>query len=331
MKNILITLLLNLAFVVNGFANEVEKVVIIGAGAAGSSAAIFAGQAGLNPLVMSNSDCNAQMALIHNIDNYPGILEPIDGYDLLNNFRTQAEKFGARFVAETVEAVDITNRPFRIEFESGKTVYSEALIIASGSTKRWLNLSGEQELRGKGIVTATFCKDTDYKGKNVVVVGGGHAALQEAIYISDIANHITIVNRSNKFNASKFHQDEAFNEDKISIVFDTEVIEIQDIASGSLTGVTLRNSVTLEEHYLPADILIVAIGSEPNSKIFKDQLEMTPSGNIIIKGNTTATNVPGVFAAGDVTNSSYGRVVISAGTGAMAAIDTARYLETSNK
>lgn len=313
---------------VENFCPDVEKVVIIGSGAAGSSAAIFAGQAGLNPLVIVNSDCNAQMALIHNIDNYPGIVDPIDGYELLQNFRSQAEKFGASFITETVEAVNVTDFPFEIELSNGSVIYSESLIIASGSNKRWLNLSTESELRGKGVVSATFCKDIDYKDKNVVVAGGGHAALQEALYISDLAKSITIINRSEKFNASKFHQDEAFDKEKIDVIYNSEIIEIKDVSEKKVTGVVVKNAKTSEIYEVPADVVIVAVGSEPNSKIFNGQLEMTSSDNIIIKGNTTATNVPGVFAAGDVTNTSYGRVVIAAGTGAMAALDAAKYLES---
>lgn len=328
MKHIFIALLLNLMGCISAFAIDAEKVVIIGGGAAGSSAAIFAGQAGLNPVVIASSDCNAQMALIHDIDNYPGIVDPIDGYDLLKNFRKQAEQFGAHFITETVSSVDVTNRPFSIEFISGKILYTETLIIASGSTKRWLHISGEQQLRGKGVVSATFCKDTDYTGKNVIVVGGGHAALQEALHISDVANNILIVNRGDKFNASKYHQNQAFDTKNIQVIYDTEVIDIHDVLADRVTGVVLHNSVTLEEQYVPADIVIVAIGSGPNSEIFKDQLELTSSGNIIVKGNSTLTSVPGVFAAGDVTNMSYGRVVISAGTGAMAALDAARYLDS---
>lgn len=326
MKNIILSLFVLLSTA--AFAHDVEKVVIIGGGAAGSSAAIFAGQAGLEPLVITNSDCNAQMALIHNIDNYPGIVDPIDGYDLLKNFRIQAEQFGAKFCSETIVNVDLSERPFKLDLENGNTIYTESLIIASGSTKRWLNLSGEQQLRGKGVISATFCKNTDYTDKNIIVVGGGHAALQEALHIADVAKSILIVNRSDKFNASKYHQEEVFQKKNIHIIYDTEIIEIQDVLADKVTGVVLRNSLTSEEQYVPTDILIVSIGSGPNSTIFKDQLEMTGSGNIVIKGNSTMTSVPGVFAAGDVTNMSYGRVVISAGTGAMAALDAARYLES---
>lgn len=321
-----LVIILNFTLAVSAFSNEVEKVVIIGAGAAGSSAAIFAAQGGLEPLVVSDSNCNAQIALIHNIDNYPGIVDPIDGFFLLKNFRIQAENFGARFIEDTVESIDVTNRPFKIEFASGETIFSETLIIASGSVKRWLNLSSEQALRGKGVVSATFCKDIDYTDKNVVVIGGGHAALQEAIHISDVAKNITIINRGSKFNASKYHQDVVFDQENIQILYDTDVVEILDMAQEKVTGVLTQNAISLQKEYLPADAVIVSIGSTPNSEIFKDQLELTEAGNIVIKGNNTSTTVSGVFAAGDVTNVSYGRVVIAAGTGAMAALDVIRFL-----
>lgn len=307
---------------------EIEKVVILGAGAAGSSAAIFTAQAGLDPIVILDRDCNAQIALIHNIDNYPGIVEPIDGFELLKNFRTQAERFGARFISDSVAEIDVTNRPFKIELKSGHIIYSESLIIASGTTKRWLNLSSEQALLGKGVVSATFCKDTDYTGKNVIVIGGGHAALQEALHISNQAKNITIVNHGSKFNASQYHQDEAFTKENINIVYETEVIEVLDVEQDKVTGIAARHLETGEEQFLPADIVIMSIGSTPNSVIFKDKLDLTPSGNVIIKGNNTATSIPGVFAAGDITNVAYGRVVIACGTGAMAALDVVRYLES---
>ena len=261
-------IVLNSTSIVNAYAVETEKIVIIGAGAAGSSAAIFAGQAGLNPVVVADIDCNAQMALIHKIDNYPGIVDPIDGYELLQNFRSQAEGFGARFIEETVAGIDTSNRPFKIDFESGRTIYSDALIIATGSNKRWLNLSSEQSLRGKGVISATFCRATDYNGKNVIVVGGGHAALQEAIHIADQANHITIINRGSQFNASKYHQDAVFDSEKIDVIYDTDVIEVTDITQEKVTEVWARNRLTQKEEQLPADIVIISIGSTPNTELF---------------------------------------------------------------
>lgn len=311
-------------------SKEVEKLLIIGSGAAGSSAAIFAAQANLHPLVVQDVDCNAQVALIHKIDNYPGVLEEIDGIELLNTFRKQAEKFGARFVQDTVIEVDFVNRPFKIEFSSGKTVYAEAVIVAAGNTKKWLGLQNEQILRGKGVVSATFCKDTDYRGKDVVVIGGGHAALQEAIYVSNQAKNVTIINRGDKFNASKFHQNAVFNSNNIEVLYNTSVDDILDVSRNQVTGVVLRNNKDQQVEHRLTDIIIVAIGNQPNTDLFEGQLELTPSGNIVTKGKNTATNISGVFAAGDITDMSYGRVVVAAGTGAMAALDAVRYLDAAS-
>lgn len=315
-------------FLITGIqASEIEKVVILGSGAAGSSAAIFAGQGGLNPLVIQDSDCNAQMAMIHTIDNYPGVLEEIEGVELLNKFRLQAQQFGARFHEDSVVEVDVMNRPFRIELASGKTVYTQALIIASGTKKRWLELSNETNLRGKGVTAASFCRNATFNEKEVVVIGGGHAALQEAQHVSDLAKKVTIVNRGKKFAASKFHQELVFSNKKIQVMYDTEIEDILDPSADKVTGVLLKNSQTQEVTHFPTDVVVVAIGHKANSELFQNQLELSPSGQIMINGQNTATNVPGVFAAGDVSSVSYGRVVIAAGMGAMAALDAIRFLD----
>lgn len=308
-------------------AIEIEKLVILGSGAAGSSAAIFAAQGGLNPLVIQDSDCNAQMALIHTIDNYPGVLEEIEGVDLLNKFRVQAQQFGARFHEDSVTEVDVLNRPFRIELASGQTIYTHALIVASGTKKRWLDLASETVLRGKGITAASFCRNANFNGKEVVVIGGGHAALQEAHHVSDMAAKVTIINRGKKFAASKFHQDMVFKNKKIQVMYETEIEDILDPSAEKVTGIVLKNSQTQEVTHVPTDIVVVAIGHKANSELFQNQLELTPSGQIMINGQNMTTNVPGVFAAGDVTSMSYGRVVIAAGMGAMAALDAIRYLD----
>lgn len=310
-------------------SEAVEKVVIIGAGAAGSSAAIFAGQANLNPLVIQDSNCGAQMALIHKIDNYPGILEEVEGIDLLNRFREQAQKFGARFHKGSVVEVDLSNRPFRIDLKSGETVYAETIIIASGTQKRWLELPNEEALKDKGVIAASFCRDPNFfNEKRVVVVGGGHAALQEAHYISETADLVTLVNRSSLFNASKFHQEQVFNNEKIDVLYDTEVDDILDPYQDRVTEVILKNRKTGAFTSVPADLVLVAIGNRPNTDLFQGQLELSPSGQIVINGKDTSTSIEGVFSAGDISDVSYGRVVISAGAGAMAALDTIRYLNT---
>jgi len=310
---------------------QVEEVVILGSGAAGSSAAIFTAQANRHPLVIQDIDCKAQMALIHTIDNYPGMLEEVEGVDLLNRFRTQAKAFGARFQEGSVLEVDLLNRPFRIKLSDGQTIHAKTLIIAAGTVKQWLELPNEQALRGRGVISASFCKQTNFKDKKVIVIGGGHAALQEAHFLSAVAKKVILVNRGSTFNASKFHQDLVMNNKKIEIIYNTKVEDVLDVSRGLFTSVVLKNKQTNEISEIPADILLVAIGNTPNSKLFKDQLEVSPKGQIVIHGKNSSTNIPGVFAAGDVSDVSYGRVVIAAGSGAMAALDATRYLDESYK
>lgn len=309
-------------------AAGVEKLVIIGSGPAGSSAAIFAGQANLKPLVIQDVDCNSQMALIHKIDNYPGVLEEVDGIQLLNKFREQAQRFGARFQEGSLARIDLLNHPFTLELESGEILLTESIIIAAGTQKKWLGLPSEEALKGKGVVSATFCRDLDFSNLRVVVVGGGHAALQEAHYIAERAKEVIIVNRSNKFNASLFHQQQVFDHEKIDIIYDTEVVDILDPKKNKVSAIVLRNRHTGVETTMAADSILVAIGNAPNSELFKNQLKMLPTGQIVINGKNTSTNIPGVFAAGDITDVSYGRVVIAAGAGGMAAMDVLRYLDS---
>lgn len=310
---------------------EVEKLVIIGAGPAGASAAIFAGQSHLNPVVIRDDNCKTQMAFIHKIDNYPGVLDETDGLELLNNFYVQAEKFGARFVDGSLKNIDLLNRPFTIELESGETFQAEAVIIAAGTDKKWLGAENEQHFRKNGVVSGSLCLGNSYHGKNIVVVGGGHAALQEAQYVSEKANQVFLLNRSDKFNASKLHRDQVLNNEKVKVIYHTEVVEILDPKQNKVTEVVARNNITKEEVTLPADIVIVAIGNNPNTEMIKDQLKTLPTGHIVINGKNTSTSIPGVFAAGDITDVSYGRVVIAAGSGAMAALDAIRYLDSLSK
>jgi thioredoxin reductase (NADPH) len=321
---IYLLVVLQFALVLGISAGEVENVVILGSGAAGSSAAIFTAQANLQPLVIQDVDCNAQMAMIHSIDNYPGVLEEIDGVVLLNKFRVQAENFGARFVDGSVSYVDFTDRPYKIELASGEVILAESVIIATGTKKKWLNLPGEDVLRQAGVTGASFCKQNDYHDKTVVVTGGGHAALQEAHHISPMASKVILANRGNKFNASKLHQEMVFEDPKIEVLYNTEVVELLGLSKGMLTGVVMNNKDTDDVTRQCADILIVAIGNTPNSYMFEGQLEMTPEGNIVT--NNSKTNIPGVFAAGDVTDKAYGRVAIASGSGAMAALEAIKFL-----
>lgn len=307
-------------------AEAMEKVVILGSGPAGLTSAIIAGQADLSPLVIEGEQCEGQLEIIHKIDNYPGFPEEIGGKELLLRFREQAIKFGARVEGEgRIKEVDLETRPFKIIFENDNIIETETLIIAQGVTKKWLGLDSEQELRGKGVMSTSICKRKDFEGKAVAVVGGGHAALQEALTIAEFASSVTIVNRSKTFNASAYHQNEVFSNEKIQVLYETEVNDILDISEDKVTGLALE-SKNGETFTLPVEGVVIAIGSTPNSVIFNGKLELTADGHVAISGKTTETNIPGVFAAGDVSEVSYGRVITAAGTGAMAALDTIKYL-----
>lgn len=308
---------------------EVEKVVILGKGPAGLSAAIFSGQANLSPLVLTGPECTTQLGIIHSIDNYPGFPEPIPGKELLQRFQEQAIKFGTRIDDESVVIdVDLESRPFQLFLESGETIFTESLIIAQGVNRNWLGLDAEEKLKGKGVMGTSICHKEECEGKIVAVVGGGHAALQEAIMISEYASSVILINRSNKFNASMYHQEIAFANDKIRILYDTDVVNILDVEQEKVTGIEVANKLTKEKTKISVDGVVIAIGSKPNSNVFEGQLELTQSGHIALPGKTTQTSVPGVFAAGDVSEITYGRVSVAAGAGAMAALDVIKYLAT---
>lgn len=323
-----------LAFVAStcsGIAKEThENVVIIGAGPAGTTSAMIAGQADLNPLVIEGPTCTGQLEIIHLIDNYPGFLEEVSGAELLSLFRQQAVRYGARYDSREIVEIDLSNRPFQITLNDGDVILSESIIAAQGVTKKWLGLENEEKLLGKGVMGTSICKRGEFEGKEVAVVGGGHAALQEALTIAEFASKVTLVNRSTAFNASAYHQNLVFSNAKIEIIYQTEVEDILDPAQGHVTELRLKNSKTGEKSSLPVDGVVIAIGSSPNTDLFKDQIQLTPTRHLALPNKNTQTSVQGVFAAGDVSELSYGRVITAAGTGAMAALDTIRFL-TENK
>lgn len=327
MKKFLLTLIFITFFQISFASDEIEKVVILGSGPAGLTSAILTGQASLNPLVVEGPKCLGQLEIIHKIDNYPGFPEEIGGDELLKKFREQALKFGTHFEnSSNVVEINLEQRPFQILFEDGKVVYAEALIIAQGVTKRWLGLESEQLLRGKGVMGTSVCQKEKYQDKIVTVVGGGHAALQEALLISEFASKVYLINRSDKFNASVYHQNLAFANSKIEIIYNSDVEEIQDLAQDHVTSVSVRNLKTDQMQNFATDGVVIAIGSTPNTDIFKGKLELTASGHIALKGKNMSTSVEGVFAAGDASEMSYGRVIVASGTGGMAALDAIKFL-----
>lgn len=306
-----------------GVEHPVEKVVIIGAGPAGMSAALYAARAELNPVVLTGTQPGGQAALTNTIENYPGFPDGVGGAELGDLFQKQAERFGARVDFATVTSTDLSRRPFVINTDNG--VYrAESLIIASGANPVHLNVPGEVELTGRGTSYCGTCDGWFFKGKKVIVVGGGDSALEEAIFLTRFAESVTIVHRRDTFRAGAILQTRATENPKISYILDTVVEEI--IGKDAVTAVRLRNVKTGEAYTHPTDGIFIFIGHTPNSWMFKDQLEMDDKGFVVVD-MLMNTSIPGVFAAGEIADPNFKQVVTSAGMGAAAAIQATRYLE----
>lgn len=305
-------------------ANTHHAVVVIGSGPAGLTAALYTGRANLNPIVIEGVEAGGQLMLTTMVENWPGYRDGILGPDLMTELRAQAERFGARFVQGDVASVDLSSRPFRIQL--GKITHTaDALIVATGASAKWLDLGVDKQLSGRGVSTCATCDGFFFKGKHVAVVGGGDTAMEEAIYLSKLASHVTVIHRRDTLRASKVMQDKALNDPKISFIWNTAVTGINDVAKGEVTGLVLTNTVTGATSELPVDGVFIAIGHTPNTKLFAGQLELDETGYIKTH-HGSRTNVPGVFAAGDVQDHVYRQAVTAAGSGCMAAIDAERFL-----
>lgn len=302
---------------------KIEKVLILGAGPAGLSAALYAARAELDPLVLIGTELGGQASLTYTIENYPGFPEGVGGAELGELFKKQAEHFGARIEYEMATEVDFNRRPFIVRTYSGE-IQAETVIITTGASPNHLNIPGEKELTGRGVSYCGTCDGWFFKEKKLVVIGGGDSALEEAIFLTRFASSVTIVHRRDELRAGAILQRRANENPKINFIWDTVPEEI--LGKDGVEGVRLRNVKTQEESIFPADGVFIFIGHTPNTQIFKDQLEM--DGNGYIKTDMTMkTNVPGVFAAGEVMDSHFRQVVTSAGMGAAAAIQAGRYLE----
>lgn len=305
-----------------------EKVVILGGGTAGLTSAIYASQAGLAPLVIEGNECEGQLSAVYQIKNFPGFPDGIDGDDLAQRIHLQAEKFGARFQSGNVISVDLANRPFKLTLDNGQDVYSESLIIAVGSRKRWLGLPAEEALKGKGVSGSAICDGSLFEGKEVVVIGGGDAALEEALLLSKLAKRVSIVHLMSQLNGSAYLQNQVFSNPKIHVILDTAVDDILDVVQDRVTAVALRNLKTNEKSIVSCEGVFVSIGRQPNTDLFKGQLATHSSGLIAVNSPSTQTSIPGVFAAGDVVDPSYRKAVVAAGVGCMAALDAIQFLKT---
>jgi thioredoxin reductase (NADPH) len=306
-------------------SSDVREVIVIGGGPAGYTAALYAARANLNPLVIEGFAWGGQLMITSDVENYPGYPTGILGPEMMQDFRKQAERFGTEFITDDVTRVDFSERPFGVWV--GDTEYrTEAVIVATGANARQLGLESEKTLQGRGVSYCAVCDAAFFKEREVVVVGGGDSAMEEATFLAKFSPKVTIVHRRDTFRASPIMVDRARSNDRIEFMLDSVVEDVLGTGDGCVTGVLIRNVKTGEETELRADGLFVAIGHDPNTALFKGQLDMDEAGYIITKGKTTETNVPGVFAAGDVQDHVYRQAVTAAGSGTMAALDAERWL-----
>jgi len=307
---------------------EYYQVVIVGSGPAGLTAAVYTARAMLVPLVIEGSQPGGQLTLTTEVENYPGFADGILGPDMMEIFRKQAMRFGAELYLDDVTHVDLSQRPFRLGI-GNTVVHAEALIIATGAATRWLGLASEARLRGYGVSSCATCDGFFFRGKEVMVVGGGDTAMEEALFLTRFATHVTVVHRRDQLRASKIMQERAFQHEKISFVWDTVIEEVlgEPGTGGGVQGVRIRNVKTNAVREVQIDALFVAIGHIPNTALFHGQLALDPEGYIITTPGTTHTSVAGVFAAGDVTDHLYRQAITAAGNGCMAAMDAERWLE----
>ncbi len=304
----------------------IENVTIVGTGPAGLTAAIYAARANLNPLVIEGDQPGGQLTITSDVENYPGFAEPVMGPDLMQAFRKQSERFGTRFLTGNIVKADFSKRPFTLKLQNGTEVQTNTLILATGASAKWLGLESETKLRGRGVSACATCDGFFFRNQDVVVAGGGDTAMEEATFLTRFAKSVTVVHRRDKLRASKIMQEKAMKNAKIKFVWDSAIEEI--LGTDGVTGVRVRNLKNDQVSDIPAHGFFVAIGHEPNTSVFREQIHCDPSGYILVQPGTTRTNIPGVFAAGDVADHVYRQAVTAAGTGCMAAIDAERFLES---
>jgi thioredoxin reductase (NADPH) len=308
-------------------ASRHAKLIIIGSGPAGYTAGIYAARAMLRPLLIEGLHAGGQITTTTDVENYPGFPDVIQGPWLMEQMKLQAEHVGTEMIRDHIVEADLSRRPFRLKGDSGTEYTADSLVIATGAQARWLGLPSEHKFQGYGVSACATCDGFFYRGKNVIVVGGGNTAVEEALYLANIASQVILVHRRGVLRAEKILQERLFKNEKIDIMWNTELDEVLGHHDPlGVTGVKLKSTLTGEIIELPIDGVFIAIGHTPQSDLFKGQIEMKTSGYIITHPRSTATSVPGVFAAGDVADDVYRQAVTAAGMGCMAALDVERYL-----
>jgi thioredoxin reductase (NADPH) len=314
-----------------------RKVVILGSGPAGLTAAIYASRAQLEPLVIDGPQPGGQLTITTDVENYPGFAKGIMGPELMNEFRAQAERFGTEIINTWIDKVDLSKRPFTLygkesadSADYSTIIKADTLIISTGASAKWLGIPGEapvpEGLGGNGVSACATCDGFFFRGKPVVVVGGGDTAMEEAMFLTRFATKVTLMHRREEFRASKIMQERVLASDKIEILWNTEVKEIFGSKEAGVTGVKIYNNKTKEDSEFPTEGVFIAIGHKPNTDLFKGVLDMDETGYLQTEGKTMKTNIPGVFACGDAQDHYYRQAVTAAGTGCMAAIDAERFL-----
>ena len=304
---------------------SVRDLIIIGGGPAGYTAALYAARADLEPLVIEGFSWGGQLMITSDVENYPGYADGIMGPEMMADFRRQAERFGAEFLTDDVTSVDFSQQPFRVRV--GNDEYAaRAVIVSTGASARWLDIESEEKHKGRGVSACATCDAAFFRQKDVYVVGGGDSAFEEALFLTKFATRVHLVHRRDQFRASRIMVDRALANEKLDFVLNAVVDEV--LGDQNVEGLRLRSTVTGDTWEVPADGLFVAIGHDPNTALFVDQLDHDEAGYLVTQPGSTATNIPGVFAAGDVQDHVYRQAVTAAGSGCMAALDAERYLSS---
>jgi thioredoxin reductase (NADPH) len=308
-----------------------SKVLILGSGPAGLTAAIYTARANLKPILVAGLQPGGQMTITHEVENYPGFAEVIQGPWLMDQMQKQAESVGTQFIHDTIVSLDLKKRPFTAVGDSGDSYTADTVIVCTGAQARWLGLESEQKFKGFGVSACATCDGFFFRGKTVAVVGGGNTAVEEAIYLTNHAEKVTLIHRRDSFRAEKIMQERLFANPKIAVIWDSVVDEVIGAEPAGVTGIKLRNVKSGATSSLAVDGLFVAIGHTPNTALFKGVLDMDEEGYLVTKPGSTTTNIPGVYAAGDVQDKIFRQAVTAAGTGCMAAIEVERFLTIHNQ